>query len=124
MVGPVDTVLAEGRSTFVAVVVERHIVVDHSLGRLGGRSCENGVSIFHQVRCFGYWEKNQMCMTLRHRCELSIWGRKQRTFVVGTEDRLGSSLGSTCLLNRFSRMCGLRVAFGLMLCVRDPFVRR
>lgn len=45
--GPVDTVLAEGRSTFVAVVVERHIVVDHSLGRLGGRSCENGVSIFH-----------------------------------------------------------------------------
>jgi hypothetical protein len=81
--GPVDTVLAEGRSTFVAVVVERHIVVDRSLGRLGGRS-----------------------------------------FVVGTEDRLGSSLGSTCLLNRFSRMCGLRVAFGLMLCVRDPFVRR
>jgi hypothetical protein len=43
---PVDTVLEEDRSTFVVVAVVRRIVVGHSLGHLGDRSCEDSVSIF------------------------------------------------------------------------------
>jgi hypothetical protein len=73
---PVDTVPAEDRSTFVAVVVGRRIVADRSLGRLGDRSCKGNVSIlllFYYVARSCNHTRHCICEELRPVFQSSSW---------------------------------------------------
>jgi len=100
VVVPVGIVLAEDRSTFAVVVVERRTVGVGRSRRLGDRSCGgvSNCSLFDYVDVFCDRRRCWVCARLCAISPVLVDGREKRTFVVGTEAeaRLGSSLGSTC----------------------------
>jgi len=95
---PVGIVLAEDRSTSAVVVVERRIVGVGRSRRLGDRSCDevSTCSLFDYVDVFCDRSRYWVCARFCAISPVLADGCRKRTFVVGTEARLGSSLGSTC----------------------------